>query len=135
MNIEGTDYLCNEQFYFAKRAQVLGDDVIHGRVMELDNPREMLREGRKAQNNNNVNVEQEEIRIMKWGIREKFSQNVHLKTFLMATNNNKIGESSKSSHRWGTGFHLHHKNAFNQGLWATNTLGEIIQEQRELFKS
>jgi hypothetical protein len=135
MIVENKKYLCNEQFYFAKRAEIMGDQTIQNRVMELDNPRDMLREGRKAKNLNDVNLEQEEIRIMKWGIREKFSQNQKLKDFLMETTGNKIGESSKASRRWGTGFHLSHKNAFNQNLWATNTLGEMLEEQRELFNS
>jgi hypothetical protein len=115
---------------------MMGDQTIQARVMELDNPRDMLREGRKAKNLNNVkNLEIEEVRIMKWGIREKFSQNKKLKDFLMATNGNKIGESTKASRRWGTGFHMNDRKAFNQNLWASNILGELLEQQRELFNS
>jgi hypothetical protein len=136
--VEGTEYLCNEQFYFSKRAEKMGDQPVQDRVMNTDNPREMLRHGRKAKNINNLteaDLEAEEEKIMTHGVREKFSQNKKLKDFLIATGVNKIGESAKNNARWGTGMELAHKDAFNQNLWAKNRLGEILESQRDLFNS
>ena len=72
---------------------------------------------------------------MERGVKEKFSQNPDLKAFLMATNETKIGESSKTNHFWGTGFHLNDPAAFNSNNWKNNELGRILQEQRESFKN
>jgi hypothetical protein len=133
MVILNKKYLCNEQYYFAMRAEEMGDDTIHGKVMAATNPKDMLRHGRKAQNKKNINVEEAEVRIMKKGVQEKFDQNAALKDFLMSTDKTRIGESSPSNKRWGTGFYLGQKDCFNTDLWATNLLGDIIQEQRELY--
>jgi hypothetical protein len=136
MTVDNVTYSCNEQFYFAKRAELLGDEDIQAKVMRQTNPREMLKYGRKAKNINLVvNMDREEERIMARGIREKFSQNNDLKTFLLDTNKNSIGESSKANPRWGTGFHLHQKDCFNTNKWKTNLLGELLVKQRDLFQS
>jgi hypothetical protein len=137
MSVDNVTYLCNEQYYFAKRAQAMGDDDIHSKVMRQKCPREMLRHGRKArvQHGININLEQEELDIMTRGVKEKFTQNPTLKAFLMATNENFIGESSKTNPWWGTGLQLHHKNVFDRSLWKTNNLGEILMRQRASFKN
>ena len=133
--LEGVEYNCSEQYYFAQRAEDMGDDVIHGKVMAMTNPKEMLRHGRKAQNKKSINVEEAEVKIMKRGVRETFDQNPALKDFLMSTNKTKIGESSPSNKKWGTGFYIGHKDCFNTNLWAENLLGEIIEQQRDLYAS
>ena len=137
MTVDNKCFTSNEQFYFYKRAEVMGDETIQDRVMKTHDPREVLRHGRKARNYNAINEEEEEIKIMKRGVKEKFSQNQALKDFLMATAQNYIGEASKSNTRWGTGLHLHHRNAFKRDHWAPrgNQLGEILMAQRELFNS
>ena len=61
MIVDKVTYSCNEQFYFAKRAEVMGDEVIQDRVMREDNPREMLKHGRKAKQTTDVDLEREEI--------------------------------------------------------------------------
>ena len=130
-------YTCSEQFYFASRATLLGDEQAHGRVMDASDPRDMLKHGRRARNLNDVtlaDIEKEELVFMKQAIKEKFSQNPPLRAFLMATKH-RIGEGSKSNPHWGTGLHLHHKNAFNTNYWATNHLGAILEQQKELFNS
>ena len=137
MTVENTQYLCNEQFYFGKRAELMGDDAVHGRVMSATNPRDMLKHGRKAHNFKNIpaaDLENMEKDVMTWGVREKFIQNPPLKDFLMGVEEN-IGESTKSSHRWGTGMHLHDRHAFNRNRWKSNLLGEIIMDQRNLFRN
>jgi ribA/ribD-fused uncharacterized protein len=106
MSIDKHDYLCNEQWYFAKRAELMGDDAIHNKVMAQSNPKEMMRYGRKAHNYNNINVEAAETATMTRGVREKFDQNPRLKDFLISTQKTKIGESCMSNKRWGTGFYL-----------------------------
>jgi hypothetical protein len=138
MKVDNVSYSCSEQFYFAKRAAFLGDDNIHHKVMRQVNPREMLRHGRKARNINHVedaDLEKEEIAIMKRGVKEKFSQNLPLKDFLLATQKNRIGESSKTNHYWGTGLHLHHKDAMDTNRWKLNHLGAILEEPRDSFSS
>jgi ribA/ribD-fused uncharacterized protein len=133
MVVQGVHYHCNEQFYFGKRAELMGDDTIHERVMNLTNPREILKEGRKAQNHTNIkDLEKMEKEVMTWGIREKFQQNQELKDFLMQSGQY-IGESTSSSTRWGTGLHLHDAHAFDRNRWKSNLLGEILAEQRDLF--
>jgi hypothetical protein len=138
MNVEGVDYTCNEQFYFAQRAQAMGDDEVHNKVMQCTCPREMLRHGRKAKlhtTKQDLNLEKTEMEIMTRGVKEKFTQNPALKAFLMATQQNFIGESSKANSRWGTGLHLHHKQAFDRNIWAKNCLGELLKSQRDLFNT
>jgi ribA/ribD-fused uncharacterized protein len=103
--------------------------------MDLENPREMLRHGRRARNLNNVkDVPAMELSVMTQGVKEKFSQNKDLRDFLMSTNENAIGESCKGS-RWGTGLAMHDKRAFDRNLWKDNDLGEILMRQRSLFQN
>jgi hypothetical protein len=136
MVVDSKEYSCNEQYYFGKRAEVLGDDSIHCKVMGATDPKAMLRHGRKAQNKNGLTeakIEEAEIQIMKRGAREKFGQNPALKEFLISTGQTRIGESSPSNKRWGTGYYLGHKDSFNTNLWHTNLLGDILQELRNSY--
>ena len=113
----------------------MGDDVIQDKVMRQTNPREMLKHGRRATNFNHIpdnDLEREEERIMARGIRKKFTQNKDMRAFLMDTAP-RIGESSKTNPRWGTGLHLHHKDCFNTNKWAKNLLGDLLVNQRTLF--
>jgi hypothetical protein len=134
MSVDNVTYSCNEQFYFAKRAELMGDEEIQEKVMLQKNPREMLKYGRRAKNHHpELDLEKAEESIMARGIKEKFTQNEHLKTFLLETGQNFLGESSKANARWGTGLHLHHKDCFNRNRWAKNTLGELLKKQRDSF--
>jgi hypothetical protein len=133
MVIENKNYLCNEQFYFAKKCDKLGDDVALHRVLATRDPKVMLREGRRATNFSGFVWEDVEQSIMEQGVKAKFNQNRALKDFLMETQNNWIGESAPNNKKWGTGLYMGDPNAYNTDLWADNFLGQILMKTRDSY--
>ena len=133
MVVENKSYLCNEQFYFAKKCDKLGDDAALHRVLSTKDPKVMLREGRKATNFTGFVWEDVEMNIMEQGAKAKFNQNRALRDFLMETENNWIGESAPNNKKWGTGFYMGAPDAYNHNFWAENALGQILMKIRDSY--
>ena len=137
IEIRGTIYNCNEQYYFARKAQVYGDDKAYNDIMKATDPAQMLKTGRRAINMNNVDWKTMNVAIMKEANVSKYTQNQETRKFLLDTRLTLLGESSARNKFWGTGFSLSHKDRANPSLWAPNgnKMGEILTEIRHSLSS
>lgn len=69
--------------------------------------------------------------VLTEGLRAKFSQNLHLRSFLINTNQLLLGEASKDP-RWGVGMSLDNPEILNSSLWIPggNLLGRCLMKIR-----
>jgi hypothetical protein len=125
-----TTYSTTEQFYFANKADKMKDVDQYLAVMAETDPALVLKEGKKIQNHSGVEWADMAVEVMKIGNMAKYSQNVGVRTQLLATAPTMLAESSKADDYWGTGYDLTHPDRNNQDLWGSNFLGQILVQIR-----
>jgi ribA/ribD-fused uncharacterized protein len=124
-----TMYRSSEQYYFAERCRLMGDEKQRSRVLASVDPKDCQRLGRQAKNINDIDWNKYERVVMKKAVQEKFSKNAMTRHALLRTRNTTLGESSRSVH-WGTGLYVNHPHAFETDCWEENLLGELLMEVR-----
>ena len=74
---------------------------------------------------------------MRTGLQAKFSQNPHLKSFLLNTKDTNILECNKFDPFWGIGIALNNPEVWIRNSWvgkAKNQLGHLLMELRTELK-
>lgn len=131
IDIDGETYNCVEQFYTASKARMFSDERALYKIMNTDDPAKMKAVGNRIQNVNPETWGQSAPGLLEKGVHAKFSQNEHLKAFLLDTGENTLGEANSRDLFYGIGFGLRHKNAFKQQFWrGQNTMGQILMKVR-----
>ena len=134
--IGNTTYNCNEQYLMEQKALVFGDQNLARRIMAEQDPKvqkSMARED-KFTNYSEKTWRERNIDIMETGIRAKFTQNDHLKQFLLNTKPNTLVEASPKDRYWGVGKSLHNPNLWNRNTWINNSenhLGLLLMKIRK----
>ena len=126
---EGQKYRHVEEYLFVKKAEFARDDVSRQRVLSADTPAECKNIGRSIK----VNSKQwntKEVEIMTKALFEKFSQNSHLKEYLLNTGDVTLAEASPSDRFWGIGAGLGKVASTNENFTGQNKLGELLMKLR-----
>lgn len=119
-------YNCAEQMIQAEKAALFKDTVSLLNIMKMSCPFCIKAAGNRIRNFDKEIWKKESKRIVTKAVTAKFRQNSHLSNLLKSTGKVEIVESSKD-HIWGTGIHLHDKNALNRSAWQGNGLmSEIL---------
>lgn len=127
--VDGTSYVCNEQYFQAQKATLFKDKNAYKKIMEATNPAAM-----KAVHIDNVDLtiwKRNNIEIMKTGLFHKFDQNPTLRKKLQETAPNILAEASPSDRYWGIGMSMRHPNASDTSKWGENNLGKLLVELRQ----
>ena len=90
------------------------------------NPYKIKKLGSRIRNFSQQEWRKFDCQIAMKAVTTKFQQNNILRTVLLNTGDKKLVESSHDSH-WGTGLHLHDRNATNSNFWI-NKNGGIMSE-------
>jgi hypothetical protein len=128
-----TTFSSTEQYYFACKARILGDEEKLGQIMAEEDPATIKSLGERVTNFNKIQWETIMYDHMKNGCIEKFKQNPIPRMALLATGTNKLGECSASSDFWGVGMSLYNKERFDSNLWKNNAMGQILMAIRESY--
>lgn len=92
--------------------------------------------GRGVQNYDEDYWESRRYKIVLFGVRLKFSQNLDLKEFLMATGDSKMIESSPYDKVWACGLSEYEAKKTPEEKWpGRNLLGKILDELKLEFKN
>ncbi len=119
----------------SEKAKLFGDEISFNKIIECMSPKVAKSLGRKVQNYNEDiwNSKKEEIVIQ--GNLLKFSQNVHLKDYLLGTEDKIIVEASPFDKIWGIGMTKDNPAAENPKEWlGENLLGFALMEVRDNLK-
>ena len=133
--IDGILYKTAEHFMMAEKARLFQDDKILLEILEVEDPHDAKKLGRKVQNFDPEVWDKHKFEIVVKGNYEKFVQNEELKNFLLSTENKIIVEASPRDRIWGIGMGQSNENASNPNLWrGHNLLGYVLMEVRDILK-
>lgn len=129
--VDGTKYMCCEQYMMAQKALVFGDMRIHDLVMYSNDPRSQKALGRKIEGYSDEIWHQTAQLVVYRGNLAKFTQHPDLKQWLMETGTKLIVEASPTDRIWGIGWSENDKEAWDTDKWrGKNWLGECIMKVR-----
>ena len=94
--------------------------------MQESNPYRIKRLGAKIRNFDQNRWKKLEKDVMYKAVHAKFTQNQTLRTVLADSGETLIAESSTDSF-WGTGLHLHDRNALDKRLWKSTGGGKMAK--------
>ena len=137
--IKGKTYNCSEQYYMEQMALTFADVNTAKKMMAEKDPGAQKKLSWEIKNFNKIIWGEMKVEIMKIGITAKFSQNQHLKDFLLSTGDNKLVEANPKDFFWGAGMALQNPNLWKRNAsWgrAENMLGQLLTDlRRELRRT
>ena len=127
--LENVGYNCVEQCIQSAKAALFNDDVAQARIMKEVNPYKIKKIGSKVKNFSAKKWKKECRQIAYYTVCVKFIQNINLGQVLLNTGTAQIAESSTDQF-WGTGLHLHDRNAMDQRYWKNDgsAMSEIYEK-------
>lgn len=139
--VNGETYTCSEQFMMHQKAMLFQDWFHAAEIMKAKVPLQMKRLGRKVQNFDPHVWGAECDKIMKRGLKAKFTENEHLKMELIKTFPRILVEASPRDRLWGIGLGGKNEKAHCRLTWrGKNKLGylltyirNVIMEEEGLF--
>lgn len=133
--INGTKYICNEQYIMAQKSLLFGDIESYENIMKCKKPYDMKKIGRKVKNFTDDIWIQHRNNILQYGLNAKFSQNDVLRAKLIATGNKILVEASPYYKIYGVGLSETNEKIFDEKNWrGENLLGNTLMTVRNLIK-
>jgi len=125
-------YNSSEQYMMAEKARVFDDPENKKNIMDLDDPFEMKRLGRKIKNFDGEEWNKVKYSIVLNGNYYKFSQNKEMRDFLIATGDTILVEASPEDTIWGVGLDESNEDIYDLNKWeGKNLLGFALMELRD----
>lgn len=133
MTVNNTAYNCVEQCFFHTQAIQAGDHRIAQEIMDTSDPVHQKRAAKAI--TPNPEWQAMSVDVMKEAVLAKFTQNKHLKDFLIETGELDIVEASEYDKFWGVGLPMTSPLIGNRAKWnGKNTMGQILSDVREQLK-
>ena len=115
----------------SEKAALFNDDITQAKILHETNPFKIKKLGSRVRNFNLEQWRKVDRKVVHAAVMAKFGQNECLKGILLNTGEALIAESSLDSY-WGTGVHLHDRNALDERFWSDGpgVLSEIYSRVR-----
>jgi hypothetical protein len=120
---------CVEQAYFYQKAVMCKDDWAKGRIMAAKSPGMQKGIGEKIKDT--PDWDKNKLTVMSQICGLKFSQNVHLKEFLLKTQGTVLAEDNPKDSFYGIGLSRNSPRAGDQNNFKHNHLGHILMAIRQ----
>jgi ribA/ribD-fused uncharacterized protein len=125
-------FFCLEQAFMYSKAMVFRDFETAALILKQTDPKECKRLGRTVRGFNDRAWNERKVNIVYSLCKEKFKQNIALKTFLLSTAGYELVEANPNDAIWGIGVGLDDKHLGNRSFWkGQNLLGIILMKVRE----
>ncbi|MGN0650661.1 MAG: NADAR family protein [Oscillospiraceae bacterium] len=129
---DGREYNTAEQYMMAHKAMLFGDDEVLDEILRADNPALYKKLGRKIRGFDEEIWKKHRTEIVIEGNMAKFSQNEHLKQFLLESSPKVLVEASPYDSIWGIGIAADMPDAQKPDKWrGSNLLGFCLMEVRD----
>lgn len=133
--VEGIEYPTAEHWMMAEKARLFKDAAQLANILATEKPAAAKAFGRKVENFDPSVWEAKKGEIVIKGNVAKFSQNLGLQAFLLATHGKIIVESSPRDQIWGIGLGPENPLATQPEHWrGQNLLGFALMEVRDLLR-
>lgn len=128
-------YCCMEQFMMFQKAKLFDDQEMMQQILSCNKPNKIKGLGQKVRNFDEIVWSKAKYAIVLNGNYQKFSQNPHLKKFLLQTNDKILVEASPYDAIWGIKMDESDANAHNPLKWrGQNLLGFALMEVRDALR-
>lgn len=129
---DGVNYPTAEHYMMAEKARLFADDKHLQAILETEDPGKAKHLGRKVAGFDQQEWMDHRFDIVVKGNRLKFSQNDHLKDFLVNTGNCILVEASPTDRVWGIGMQQGEPGIESPKKWrGLNLLGFALMEVRD----
>jgi ribA/ribD-fused uncharacterized protein len=129
---KGMVFNCSEQAMMWEKAMTFFDDFTAGMVMELTNPAEQKKRGRKVLGYVDEIWAARRFDIVYEICLAKFTQNPEMKEELLSTGTRTIVEASPYDTIWGIGMGSNDPDVLDESKWkGENLLGKVLMKVRE----
>ncbi|KQU80446.1 MULTISPECIES: NADAR family protein [unclassified Rhizobacter] len=129
--VDGQHYLTAEHFMMAEKARLFGDEAARFRILACRTPAEAKKLGRTVEAFDNAVWETARFEIVVTANHAKFSQNLAMRDYLLATGSRVLVEASPVDRIWGIGLAANDMAALHPGAWlGLNLLGFALMEVR-----
>lgn len=133
--IEGTIYPTAEHWMMAGKARLFQDHETLQLILATTDPKSAKKLGRQVRGFEDDAWKANARRLVIEGNIAKFSQNQHLKTFLLDTGAKVLVEASPYDRIWGIGLGASNPNARHPSTWrGKNLLGFALMDVREAIR-
>jgi len=132
--VDGVEFHSNEQYYRVSEATFVGDQETARKIMDAPTASRCKQIGRSIKGDlTKWLTDGEAMKAMTKGLLHKFSQNVKLKAFLLATQNKSLVEANPNDIFWGAGVSIQETHLLADPMkWlGRNQLGTALQNVRE----
>ena len=127
-------YNCNEQYFMQQKALTFGDRTTAQAILREKSPVLQKQMTRKYKLLDQTPWLNKCLEVMETGIRAKFTQNEHLREFLLQTGTTMLLEANPNDSFWGVGLSKNNPQLWKKNsTWAnkaTNHLGRLLSELR-----
>ncbi len=132
--IDGINYPTAEHWMMAEKARLFNDAAQLANILATEKPAAAKAFGRKVENFDPSVWEAQKCAIVIKGNVAKFSQNLDLQAFLLATDGKIIVEASPRDQIWGIGLSPENPLATQPEHWrGQNLLGFALMEVRDIL--
>ena len=122
--IDNVHYNCAEQYNQSEKAALFDDNITQSKVMKETNPYKIKKLGSHVRKFSEDKWRKVNKKIVHRAVAAKFEQNRTLRDLLLQSGNKKIIESSRDPY-WGSGVHLHDRNALDSRMWVNKEGGAM----------
>ena len=130
IEIDGYEYLCNEQYIQSQKALICGDEYTAHEIMKMSDPRQMKRAGNRVRNYDDRKWKENCDEVVMTCVRKKFKTHEKAAEALLETGERLIGEATTSL-KWGIGLHIRERAVLDTDLWSgKNTMGQMLMKMR-----
>lgn len=129
--INGIVYQTAEHWMMAAKARLFEDEEALSQILRSSDPKTAKALGRKVKNFEGAVWDENARRLVTEGNIAKFSQNSHLREFLLETGDAVLVEASPYDRIWGIGLKADDERAKNPATWqGQNLLGFALMDVR-----
>jgi ribA/ribD-fused uncharacterized protein len=129
--LNGSDYVCAEQYMHEQKARLFGDKAMADRILKSDSPHEHKLMGGRVANFEQAIWDEHKVDIVTAGNLAKFGQNAGLRRRLIDTGDAVLAEANPKDFIWGIGLAEDDPAALDPYNWqGQNLLGQILMAVR-----
>ena len=130
-DIDGLHFNCSEQYLQFTKAKLFSDEVVAGKILAANDPREQKSLGREVAGFNWDTWSKSAPDLIKRGLLQKFIQNENIKEYLLQTKETEIVECSVRDRFWGIGLSVSTNEKMEKEKWrGKNMMGKLLCQIR-----
>ena len=134
IEVDGEKFPTVEHYVQAMKAKEFKDDEIYNKIIKAKTPKAVKAMGQKVKNFIKEVWDEKRDKIVRIGVKAKFTQHPELRKQLQETGDKIIGEADPRDTYWGIGTGIESDKSKKPSKWrGQNKMGKLLMELRTEF--